>query len=376
MRAVCRDFPAILVTRGLRDYGVNGQIGLEPTLDEFLSRLVAVFREVRRVLRPDGVCWVNMGDAYNNAGSSRNGEGLDGSRRGGATGPDGECGYKKRDNRYALRGDGIKCKDLIGQPWRLAFALQADGWWLRSECIWHKPNPMPESVTDRPTKSHEQVFMLTKSERYFYDAEGVKEDSIDPESLNGRNKRNDDKFVGQHGSDTRGGFSKIEPGKTYPTRNLRTVWTIPTQAFSGAHFATFPEALVDRCIKAGTSERGACAACGAPWERVVGRSGGGYINPTTNQARRDAIGEKLGRTQTSGGVIPADVRTTGWRPACACSAPRRPCLVLDPFAGSGTTGVVAKRLGCDFIGAELNPAYAEMARKRIGVEDACMFAAP
>jgi len=167
--------------------------------------------------------------------------------------------------KYALNGmagmgrqrrdiDGLKSKDLLGIPWRVAFALQADGWYLRSDVIWAKPNPMPESVTDRPTKAHEYVFLLSKSERYYYDAEVIKESSIDAESLRGRNRRNDDKFA-QHDPNgmarTRVGFAKIEAGTIYERRNRRTVWTIPTMPYSGAHFATMPEALVEPCILAG-----------------------------------------------------------------------------------------------------------------------------
>jgi len=254
---------------GLRDYGVGGQMGLEKTPDEFIAKMVDVFREVRRVLREDGTCWANMGDSY------ASGKGTCYNPGGGAYSieQDKQKYQLDRGNKSTLAAVGLKPKDLCGIPWRLALALQADGWWLRQDIIWQKPNPIPESVTDRCTKAHEYVFLLTKAARYFYDAEAVKEPSVDPESLAGRNKRNDQKFVGQPMSDTRSGFSKIEQGKLYLTRNRRSVWTIATEAFAEAHFATFPTTLVEPCVKAGTSEHGCCPVCGAPWVRVV-KAGG------------------------------------------------------------------------------------------------------
>jgi DNA modification methylase len=230
---------------GLRDYGHDGQIGLEETPDAFVAKLVEVFREVRRVLRDDGTLWLNLGDSY--------------------AGPKGNTYKTTEDMRNVMAGKVYgdaqgkawgQAKQLIGIPWRVAFALQSDGWYLRQDIIWHKPNPMPESVTDRCTKAHEYIFLLSKSSRYFYDAEAVAEESVDPESHNGRNKRNDDKFVGQKFSDTRGGFSRIEQGKTYPTRNKRSVWTVTTQPYPGAHFATFPPKLIEPCILAGCPKGG------------------------------------------------------------------------------------------------------------------------
>ena len=189
---------------GLRDYGHNGQIGLEATTDDYVAEMVALFREVRRVLKDDGTLWLNLGDSY--AGSGK--------------GPSQSLSAEARDMTHTMHTafvpDGLKPKDLIGIPWRVAFALQADGWYLRSDIIWHKPNPMPESVTDRPTKAHEYVFLLTKSARYYYDAAAIAEPSIDD------------------------------------TRNARTVWSITTQPYKGAHFATMPPELARRCIFAGS----------------------------------------------------------------------------------------------------------------------------
>ena len=234
---------------GLRDYRVDGQLGLEGTPDEYVSAMVDVFREVRRVLRDDGVCWLNLGDSYNNAGSSMNGTGLDGKRRGGATGADGECGYKKRDLRNALKAHGLKPKDLVGIPWRVAFALQADGWWLRQDIIWSKGNPMPEPVKDRCTRSHEYLFMLTKSERYYYDAEAIREPV--KESNTGRIAalaKDAGTVLDEGGKPLRveRGYSEIKGA------NRRSVWTVNPRPYDGAHFAVMPPMLVEPCVLAGS----------------------------------------------------------------------------------------------------------------------------
>ena len=287
---------------GLRSYGIgteNGEIGLEATPDAYVAELVAVFRECRRVLRRDGTCWVNLGDAF-------------------------------------------ASKQLLGIPWRVAFALQADGWWLRSEIIWRKENPMPESVVDRPAKSHEQIFLFAKSARYYYDATAVAEEVL--------------------------------PGST---RNLRDVWSVATQPFAGSHFAVFPADLIEPCIKAGTSERGCCAKCGAPWVREVER--------TLMVLDRSERTHELGRTRSSGTMVsPPSSKTLGWSPSCSCDAaatgprvkpeddPVVPAVVLDPFFGAGTTGLVADRLGRDCIGIDLSAEYAAMAEHRLR-QDAGLF---
>jgi len=226
---------------GLRDYGVAGQIGLEPNVDDFIARLVDVFREVRRVLKRDGTAWVNMGDCYASSG----GAGIQGTRgqRFGRrhTQETIDLGAK----RYDLER-GIKPKDLIGQPWMLAFALRAEGWFLRQDIIWHKPNPMPESVTDRCTKAHEYIFLLSKSERYYYDAEAMQEpaayaDCGRPSKKKGEFEAKGEPLPGQLP------FRAITA-----TRNRRSVWTVPTQPYTGAHFSTFPPDLIKPCILAGT----------------------------------------------------------------------------------------------------------------------------
>ena len=248
---------------GLRDYGVEGQFGLEKTPGEYVARMVEVFREVKRVLRKDGTLWLNLGDSYAN-------------------------------------------KALAGIPWRVAFALQADGWYLRSDIIWHKPNPMPESVTDRPTRSHEYIFLLTKSARYAYDADAIKEPTVSWKRMTVRGPTwvshrlaHSPRPISSADEAWLAAATGLNAPSSAPSsdrKNARSVWTITPKSYKGAHFATFPEALPERCILAG------CPV---------------------------------------GGVV------------------------LDPFTGSGTTGAVAKRLGRDFIGCELNPQYAELAEQRI-----------
>lgn len=381
---------------GLRDYHTEGQLGLEKSVGEYLENMVGVFREVRRVLRKDGTLWLNMGDAY----AQRGGPGWQGKNG------------QRADRRFTATRDsvamrhirrrppmGLKAKDLIGLPWRLAFALQEDGWYLRCDVVWSKPAPMPESVRDRPTRSHEYVFLLSRSERYFYDAEAVRETtSLD---THGRGtaphrklrERPDGTFQwipngharspyaqgfaraqkmpdgsatygGRHGKVHRDGGQKGETrtpkqNESFAmatkgvvlSRNLRSVWTVNTQPFPEAHFATFPEKLVEPCLLAGTSEAGCCATCGAPLKR-----------DDLGQGHRTAPRIR----EMTDGTYRRD--TVGWKAPCRCGAETRPCLVLDPFMGSGTTGLVAVKARRGFVGIELNPEYAEMARRRIAPE--------
>jgi len=221
---------------GLRDYGVAGQLGMEASLGEYVDVMVDVFREVRRVLRKDGTLWLNLGDSY---AAQING------RSAHDTKLKGMDDRTFRDKPFSTIGNGLKPKDLCGIPWRVAFALQADGWWLRQDIIWSKPNPMPESVTDRCTKSHEYLFLLTKSKRYYYDAEAIAEAANYPE---GPGNIIPCKGAGDPFMDTRGNLYKIGPRAT---RNRRSVWEVTTQPFSEAHFATFPPELPRRCILAG-----------------------------------------------------------------------------------------------------------------------------
>jgi DNA modification methylase len=236
---------------GLRDYGADGQIGLEATPDEYVARMVDVFREVRRVLRDDGTLWLNLGDSYAAArgGTYQPAETL----AGGVSGrmANGERTNRGRGDGYQPSRDaarfGLKHKDLIGIPWRVAFALQADGWYLRSDIIWAKPNPMPESITDRPTKAHEYVFLLSKSAKYFYDAEAIKEDAYTGGYARFSTRRA--RAIGREPSGNEKSGDKV---KRADTRNARSVWQIATKPYSEAHFATFPPELPERCIKAGS----------------------------------------------------------------------------------------------------------------------------
>jgi len=504
---------------GLRDYGVPGQLGLEKTPEEYVANMVAVFREVRRVLRPDGTLFLNLGDSY--AGGGRGGNPDESPFRKQATNTGSVTGRAKDPGIVPL---GLKPKDLVGIPWRVAFALQqpyyagrikrvedrvwlaamidaegcifihkrkegqsngqgysrkndsygsglevancseavvrrcmeiagagsicsqgseqnsrrkqvlhrwnlrsnecrdilrevyphlvakqqqarlsigcpssgekADaahralmglhngiatdvdfpppasmyepGWWLRQDCIWSKLNPMPESVTDRCTKSHEYIFLLTKSARYFYDAEAVKEPGT-------RYEWNTQKFKGGDLTRHHGSTCGKEEGDPNAGRNLRSVWHIATQPYKEAHFATFPEKLVEPCILAGTSERGCCAECGAPWERVVergltahdGATDSAYSQGTT--ANRLALLRQAARER--GEEYSSAHKTLGWKPTCSCGAATKPCIVLDPFCGSGTVGVVCARFNREFIGLELNEKYIELAKKRqVGVQ--------
>lgn len=317
-----------------RDYSVNGQIGLEETFDEFLDTLVIVFWEVKRVMKPTATLWVNMGDKMVN-------------------------------------------KQMVGQPWRLAFALQERvKFWLRSDIIWHKPNPMPSSVTDRPTKAHEYIFLLTKRGKYFYDADAVRESQSDnPASVKRREHRDSHKESPK--TLLRPGykdFYKYTPNRILPAgRNKRTVWTVATQPYSGAHFATFPEKLIEPCILAGCP-REVCAECGAPVERVtdtteeykalkIQRQG------TYHYDSPDIEFMKGNKFASATGGLSKPVITTGWRATCECNAPTRPGLVLDPFMGSGTTAIVARRHDRDYIGCDVSQEYVDMAQRRLADSD-------
>ena len=289
---------------GLRDYGNDGQIGLEQDPDDFIAELVTVFREVRRVLRDDGTLWLNIGDSYSGSGK----------------GTAGNLG-KKHNERHlenktgGLVPNGTKPKDLVGIPWMLAFALRADGWYLRQDIIWHKPNPMPESVRDRCTKAHEYIFLLSKSPKYYFDSEAMKEpakypfdnrgaraDSRAGTSMNSVGGKTGIRFGGNKYGDSDDPKHSTKSGNEYiatGTRNKRSVWSVTTQPFKGAHFATFPPALIEPCILAGSPRGG---------------------------------------------------------------------VVLDPFFGAGTTGLVAQRHNRKWIGCELNPEYAAIAQARIESE--------
>ena len=310
----------------------RGQLGLEPSFDEYVRHVVDVFREVRQVLKPTGTLWVNLGDCYNAATSTP---------RAASTNRVGywQAAGSMGDRRVNARG--LKPKDLVGMPWRVALALQADGWYLRSDVIWAKPNPVPEGVRDRPVRAHEYLFLLSKEGRYFYDADAVRE------------------------VDSAADIDKKTRARAWALRSghpQRSVWSISTQRYRHAHFATFPERLVEPCILAGTSEAGCCPACGRPWRRHTCVR---YENP----GNRASNGPRsLERRAESPGFEKRLLRVLDgevWEPTCACGRDRVPSTVLDPFAGSGTTLAVARRLGRRSIGIELSADYTDLACERV-----------
>ena len=347
---------------GLRSYdtGANkaAELGAEPLHDClawargddpcgacYVCNLRTWAAEMWRVLRDDGVMFLNLGDSYASTGTMATADERNATRSGTLT------GGKTPPGGRAPTPPGLKPKDLCGIPQRVVLALQADGWYWRSEIIWHKPNAMPSSVKDRPSTDHEYVFLLTKRARYFWDAEAVKEASAEPDRTRGD-------AIG-HTQRRLAGRPVDRVAIQTATRNIRTVWTINTQPFSGAHYATWPEALVERMVKAGTSERGVCPTCGAPWRRVVDK--GEAVNAPRNP--NDALPYTAnGSTNHGNGATTLHkvrtVETVEWRPTCAhADASPIPAIVLDPFCGSGTTLLVARQLGRIGLGFDLSETY-------------------
>jgi len=328
---------------------MRSPLGNEPTLEAFIGHLVLCLREWRRVLRDDGVCFVNLGDSYFNTNP----------------GSGGKCvlpgaGKSMTEARYTdvrrEKQTGIKPKDLMLVPARFALAAQADGWWLRSDIIGQKVAPMPESVTDRPTRSHEHIFMLTKAARYFWDAEAAKQQAKQPVGVpvqTGQGKQ----VAMQRNMQS----STLGTNQGTATRNMLDVIEWRPSGFNGAHFATWPEAIPEKLIRAATSERGCCPTCGAAWVRVVERTAM-VINRSGNHPAEL-------RTRTSGTMLePPTAVTVGWQPSCTC--PHHdpiPCVVLDPFSGSGTTCKVAVRLGRRALGVDIAAEYlGEITAQRFG----------
>ncbi|MGH8627116.1 MAG: DNA-methyltransferase [Gammaproteobacteria bacterium] len=340
---------------------IDAQLGLEATPEEYVVTMVEVFRLVRELLAEDGTLWVNMGDSYASGGS---GGYSDKSTLAGFTNPMTKGRVMNAAPLQRSAPPGLKPKDLVGIPWRVTFALQEDGWYLRSDIIWHKPNPMPESVSDRPTKAHEYLFLLSKKANYFYDAEAVREPGVEPDRQRGD-------AIG-YTQRRLAGRPVDRVAKTPPYRNRRSVWTIPTQPYSEAHFATFPRKLVEPCILAGTSERGHCPGCGARWRRIIER---GELVPTSPHYDKRAYGlERVVADRNIQAInrgrdghrsnMAFENKTLGWQPGCACGLDPLPDIVLDPFLGSGTSAEVAQRLGRRWLGIDLNPGYSAMQQAR------------
>lgn len=393
---------------GLRDYGKEEQIGLEASPAEYVLSIVDVFRPLQTALHPSGVVWLNLGDSYNNSGSSNNGMGLDGKRRGGATGAEGECGYKKRDNRHKFKQVGIKHKDLFGIPWMVAFALRNNGWYLRQWMPWVKRGCMPESVTDRPGTACETVFLLSREPDYFFDMEAVKKPSSMNEVTAARRNRADSGSVGTQGlRGSLGGQSGQGKNEDHKgdSRNMRSAdfwfdsvgmllaghlddsddeavlgFDCNLEPYKGAHFAAFPRKLIRPMIQAGTSQKGVCPHCGEPWARITERN---------REATRPGNDTKVGRVSphsdspyqshtTAGNRDPqrhvTKTKTVGWEPGCDCkdNIPI-PAVVADPFCGSGTTLSVARSLNRRSVGCELNEKYHLLIDKRMQATDQPLF---
>jgi len=334
----------------LRDYFVSDQLGQEETPEEFIDNLVEICNEIKRVLRKDGTFWLNIGDGYNNnSGFSRakkkwKREG----RKGGSA--------DKKSFKHAV----IKIKDLVGIPWRLAFALQEAGWYLRCDVVWSKTNPMPDGAKDRPTRGHEYIFLLTKSQKYFYDYYAVLEDSDEhPDGEQG------------FGANYQEGTFRMDQERIfthYGKRNKRSVWETSVSSFKGNHFATFPLKLISPCVRAGTSEYGCCVKCGTPWDRKFAKEKVKIDQKKNN--KNIETGDFIFNCMPVKEVYSLHLVEKGWAKQCKCDTNEvKPCIVLDPFSGMATTGLAAFKCNHNYIGIELNKKYLQMSRERLS--DGC-----
>ena len=353
-RDVCKDCGAV------RE---DNQIGMEASPEEYVRKIVRTFQEVKRVLRDDGTLWLNLGDSYSSGGrTSTTNQSVRGDKDYGVTRP-------------PVSGS-IKPKDLVGIPWRVALALQEDGWYLRQDIIWHKPNPMPESVKDRCTKAHEYIFLLSKSEQYYYDSEAIKEDCSEDNVKDFLNR----KITNNKGKNVEGSYDEVRPDLTrdrkdyMPTdfkRNKRSVWTVPVKPYNEAHFAVFPTSLIEPAILAGCPPK-ICSECGTPYEREMVT-----VEVPERETRDNMVGVIPKRDKTSR-MNSKDMKSLvqedrGFTKNCSCSGSQTSAgRVLDPFGGSGTTALVADRHGRDATIIELNHKYVDIAETRLG-SDAPLF---
>lgn len=398
---------------GLRDYNVDGQLGSEKTPEEFVQKMVEVFREVRRVLRDDGTLWLNLGDSYGGGGSGSIKKGFNERYTGK---PPVMSDKQGSDQGHVVDRppSGLPSGNLVGIPWRVALALQADGWILRQDIVWHKPSPMPESVKNRCTKAHEYIFLFSKKQGYYYDADAIKENSSEasiarmaagynqrdrainsPPQVNHLNQNRDvtDRSVAnlvKSGKCNKRSVWQVEHERTLlewmqdnapetlaeflgQTQTKPDVWRVSSSGYAGAHFAVYPPKLIEPCILAGTSEKGCCADCGMPYKRITEETQLTRERPNDFVKYAEVRGIKSGLNNDRGdggrstyvgtnscanSVAGVSVKTVGWEKSCKCNTDAiLPCLVLDPFMGSGTTAAVCIDNGRHAIGIDLSEAY-------------------
>jgi DNA modification methylase len=307
----------------LRDYFAPKQLGQENTPEEYIHKLVIILEEAKRVLRKDGSLWLNIGDSYN------------------------QKAFKHKNN--------IKIKDLMGMPWKVALALQNSGWYLRCDIIYNKTNPLPDGAKDRPTRSHEYIFLLTKSSKYFYDYYATLEDTeTHPNGEQG------------FGANNQKGTYRMDQERTfihYGKRNKRSVWEVPVANFQGKHFATFSSKLIEPCILASTSEKGCCVECGTPWVRKFEKEQIKINNKSTNKLTDSSNMFEDMKTKQE---YKLHLVEKGWEKQCQCKTfDTKSCLVLDPFSGMATTGLVSFKHCQNYVGIELNKEYLDISKERL-----------
>lgn len=366
---------------GLRDYKAEGQLGQEDTPQEFIARLVAICEEVKRVLRDDGVFWLNIGDSYalsRPEGKAKQNLAALAARYDPTVAGKGRKPNRQDDGQITKPArkipPGARQKGLLLVPQRLAIALNDAGWIVRQINIWDKPNPMPESTKDRCTTAHEYVFMLVKKPAYFFDHLENQEPGVWPAGT--KAAKGSAKRKATEGVNARPAEYKVYNG----LRTRRSVWRVTTKPFAEAHYATYPPDLIEPAIRTSTSRKGCCAACGAPWRRIVSREG---EQPTVAGSDLDRFGDgSHGVHRKVGGQYQKwldenPLQTVGWKPGCECPETIDfdvvvPCRVLDPFGGAGTTGLVAQQLGLDATLCELNPDNIDMSKRRLGLISGCL----
>ena len=332
----------------LRNYFEEDQLGQEETPEEYVEKLVFIMRKVKRVLRKDGVCWLNIGDSYNSSsGFIRN---------------KGKWKRKGREkgsaDKKVIKHPDIKTKDLIGIPWSVAFALRKDGWYLRQDVIWSKKNTLPDGAKDRPCRAHEYIFQLTKSSKYFYDYFAIMEASV--------SKR---RSGGGFGAKVQEGTFRMDQDRTftdYGVRQKRSVWSYPVSRSGRDHYATYTIELINDCVASSVSEKGCCPKCRAPWKRKLKKIKVIRENSIRDVVKNDIFDGSIPKVNLQKEEYIDKLISTGWEPTCKCEIKETiPCLVLDPFNGSGTTGVVAHLKSANYVGIDLNKKYIKLSRERL-----------